>query len=139
MGRKLTNITPEKRKELFLAQLRREPNITKAAKAAGYARRYMYALRDEDPDFARAWDEALDESLDAAEGELYRRAIKGVLKPVYQGGKKVGTVREFSDTLLIFYLKTIGKKRGYIERHEVTGADGAPIQIEYVNDWRNAD
>jgi hypothetical protein len=33
-------------------------------------------------------------------------------------------------------LKTIGKSRGYVERQEVTGADGGKVQIEYVNDWR---
>ena len=31
----------------------------------------------------------------------------------------------------IFFLKTQGKARGYIERQEVTGADGAPI-IEII-------
>ena len=34
-----------------------------------------------------------------------RRAAEGTLKPVYQGGKLVGEIREFSDTLLIFLLK----------------------------------
>jgi hypothetical protein len=31
----------------------------------------------------------------------------------------------------IFFLKTQGKRRGYIERQEVTGAEGAPI-IEII-------
>ena len=33
-------------------------------------------------------------------------------------------------------LKTLGKSRGYVERQEVTGANGGKVQIEYVNDWR---
>ena len=37
---------------------------------------------------------------------------------------------------LAFALKTLGKHLGYVERQEVTGADGGKLQIEYVNDWR---
>jgi hypothetical protein len=42
---------------------------------------------------------------------------------------------------VVFALKTIGRDRGYIERAEVTGADGGAVklQIEYVNDWRSKD
>lgn len=35
-----------------------------------------------------------------------------------------------------YQLSTKGKTRGYVERQEVTGADGGKLQIEYVNDWR---
>lgn len=37
-----------------------------------------------------------------------------------------------SDTLLIFYLKTQAKDRGYIERQEFTGADGEAISIKVI-------
>ena len=30
----------------------------------------------------------------------------------------------------IFYLKTKGKNRGYVERQEITGADGMPTKFE---------
>lgn len=33
-------------------------------------------------------------------------------------------------TAMIFFLKTIGKSRGYIERQEVTGADGGSIKVD---------
>jgi len=43
-----------------------------------------------------------------------------------------------SVTAIKFLLATVGKHRGYVRRQEVTGADGEPLKIEYVNDWRNA-
>lgn len=33
---------------------------------------------------------------------------------------------------ICFYLKTQGKQRGYVERQEVTGADGAPVAVTMV-------
>jgi len=40
-----------------------------------------------------------------------------------------------STAATIFYLKTKGKKRGYIERQEITGADGVPtnFKIEIID------
>lgn len=39
-------------------------------------------------------------------------------------------------TAMIFYAKTQMKDRGYVERQEVTGADGKPIPIQYVRENR---
>lgn len=112
-----------------MQKLSKSPNVSAAARAAKVSRQWAYQMREEDPDFAAAWDEALQISLDDAEGELYRRAVKGTLKPVFQGGEKVGSVREYSDTLLIFLLKA-HKPDVYREttRNEHTGKDGGPIQ-----------
>lgn len=99
--------TPARRdwKEVFLAALRTSPNVSGAAVAAGHNRQHVYAVREADAAFADAWDDALGEAVEMAEGEAYRRAVKGVEKPVYQAGHLIGKVQEYSDTLLIFLLK----------------------------------
>lgn len=65
----------------------------------------MYQLRDEDPEFAEAWDDALNEAMDVAEGEIYRRAVRGVVRKVFYKDQEIDQVREYSDTLLIFLAK----------------------------------
>jgi hypothetical protein len=58
----------------------------------------------------------------------YVAAYEGVERPVYEGGKKVGVVQEYSDTLLIFLSKEPGPTSTAITwRQEVTGADGVPL------------
>lgn len=95
----------------FLTELASRGVITAACEAACVPRRTVYDRRDSDPQFARQMAEALDEACDAMESEARRRAVEGVERPVYgsggpgQGTVQVGTVREYSDTLLIFMLK----------------------------------
>lgn len=119
----------------FLAALKRSPNVSAAAKAAGIARQYVYEVRAGDPDFAKAWEDALGHAIDGAEGELYRRAVKGTRKPVYYQDRKIDELREYSDTLLIFLLKA-HKPEKYREtvRSELTGANGGPIEHKNVTE-----
>jgi hypothetical protein len=79
--------------------------VSAAAKKARINRQSVYVYRERHPDFAELWRQAAAEAVEMAEAEMHRRAVVGVLKPVYQGGEKVGTIREYSDTLLIFMLK----------------------------------
>lgn len=46
-------------------------------------------------------------------------------------------IDEGNPTLLIFYLKTQAKDRGYIERQEMTGADGGAIRTDNVTSIRD--
>lgn len=89
----------------FLAALESTGNVCAACKSSKVSRPTVYRWRDADADFAKAWTKALDRGTDALEDEAVRRASEGTLKPVFQGGRKVGQIREFSDTLLIFLLK----------------------------------
>lgn len=123
-------------KAIFLAALATSGVVLTACKKARIGRTTAYKTRDEDEDFATAWDAALDDAADEMEEEAHRRAVKGVLKPVYQGGKKVGSIREYSDTLLIFRLKAARPEK-YRERHEIDHR--GKVEVEYVNDWRAPD
>jgi hypothetical protein len=62
-------------REQFLRALARSPSVTMACKAAGIPRRTAYAHKEKDADFAAAWDDALNQSLDALEHEVYQRAL----------------------------------------------------------------
>lgn len=89
----------------FLESLSSGTSITTACKTARVGRSTAFDHRQRDEDFALAWHEAAEAGADLLEDEARRRAAEGTLKPVYQGGKLVGEIREYSDTLLIFLLK----------------------------------
>ena len=94
-----------RRRATFLETLRQSANVSDAARRAGLSRGAAYSLRAVDPAFRAAWDDALEEALDALEAELRRRAIEGVEKPVFYGGKPCGTITSYSDQLGMFLLK----------------------------------
>lgn len=125
-----SKVTPEK-KLAFLAVLAATCNVTASAEAAGIARKTAYEWRDEDPEFAEAWEKAKELGVEALEDEAHRRAFQGVDKPVFHQGAVCGSIREYSDTLSIFLLKA-HKPAKYRDntRMELTGADGGPVQMD---------
>lgn len=76
-------------------------NPVDAARFAGVAPSTAVTWAGQDPVFAQVRDEARLDVGRSIEAEIHRRAIEGVEEPVYQGGKLVGTVRKYSDQLLI--------------------------------------
>ena len=71
----------------FLAALAKAPSVSHAAKAAGVHRSTCYAVRDSDPQFAKAWEQSLETAVDALVVAAFQRALRG------------------SDTLLTFLLR----------------------------------
>ena len=53
--------------------------------------------------------------------------------------KLMGQIDSDNLTAIIFYLKTQGKHLGYVERQEVTGADGAPHKVEIIEVVRSGE
>ena len=91
--------------------------VTTACKNVGIHRSLFYRYYNRDKKFKQAVDEMQEVSLDFAESQLFQQM---------QDGSAAAT---------IFYLKTKGKKRGYIEKSEIGFAqDGLPdnIRIEVV-------
>lgn len=118
-------------KEIFIAELMKAPNVTAAARKAKIHRSRAYAEKASDTEFAAAWESALESAIEDAEGEMWRRGVHGTLKPVFHQGQRCGSIREYSDTLLIFALKAHRPEK-YREtvRNEHSGPDGKPLQVE---------
>ena len=76
----------------------------------------FYNYYNEDKEFKALVDDISNMSLDFAESKLLEQ------------------IKDGSTAATIFYLKTKGKKRGYVERQEITGAGGIPTddKIEIV-------
>ena len=90
----------------FLKALGETGSVTASCQRVGVSRVAMYDWRNNAPEFAKEWAAAVDFGTDALEDEAVRRAHEGYDKPVFQGGQQIGTVREFSDVLMIFMLKS---------------------------------
>ena len=114
----------------FLAALIDGLHIRDAAAAAGVDGTTPYKRRKHDAEFRAAWEEAAEIGTKALEREAARRAYHGTLKPVYQGGVKVGEIREYSDALLMFLLRA-RKPKKYRENYKVQVGDtpGQPMKI----------
>ena len=97
--------------------------VNMACKKADVPRSTFYKWMKEDEDFAKQVEDIDNIALDFVESQLHRQ------------------IADNSTTATIFYLKTKGKKRGYIERQEITGADGMPtnFQIEIIDKTEDTD
>lgn len=126
--------TPEK-KQRFLAHLRETGNVTLSARAIGLPNRTIYDHRQSDEAFKAAWDEAIEEAVDALEEEARRRAFAGVTRKKFHLGKPVKdpltgkqyVEQEYSDVLLIFLLKA-HRPAKYRERYELSGKLGIALE-----------
>lgn len=145
-------------KPAFLAALREMPVVAHACKAVDIERSTAYRAREADEGFAKAWDAAMEDGIDRAEQEAFRRGVVGFEEPVVDKGRLAYryeryedeegaehyrllldehgqpiplTVRKHSDMLLGLVLK--GRRKSvYAERKELTGADGAALPAAQV-------
>lgn len=94
--------------------------VTYACEAVKIARQTHYRWMKEDEEYKAAVDDINEITLDYGESKLHKAMEKG------------------DTTAIIFYLKTKGKKRGYIERQEIDNTikiEGKPtINLEFAED-----
>jgi hypothetical protein len=108
--------TLQRAQATFLDALAHGLSATGGASAAGVGRRTVYNWREADPEFAKAWDLAVESGTDLLEDEAWRRAVKGNEEPIVSMGKVVYgkdgeplTIHKQSDTIMALLLK--GRRR----------------------------
>ena len=89
----------EKNKEAFIKAFPEKAcNISETAAAIGIDRNTYYRWRDEDEEFRDTIENAREATIDFAECQLLKQ------------------IKEGNITAFIFFLKTRGRSRGYVER-----------------------
>lgn len=93
--------TDKKKKDFLIALKNNIGNISESCKVANIGRRTYYGWIEKDEKFKQDVEDAKEALIDLAESKLMEN-IKGN-----------------DNTSIIFFLKTKGKKRGYVEKQEV--------------------
>jgi hypothetical protein len=105
------------KKEQLLKALEKSLGIVSTAcESIGISRTTYYKYYNEDKDFKWSVDSIGDIALDCAESQLFE------------------LIKEKNITAIIFYLKTKGKKRGYIEKQEVNHNSNNITGIRLISD-----
>lgn len=120
-------------KPRFIELFMQTGHIGKTCQILGMVPRTLHHWKSKDPEFAAEFEMAERVALMLLEDAAVERAMYGIEKPVYQGGKLAGYVREYSDTLLIVLLKARAPHK-YKERFsgELTGPDGKPLLNDFT-------
>ena len=106
----------------FLAAFRATGNVRLACKAASVGRSSHYRWLEKDAEYHSAFNLAKEDATDVLEAEAHRRAVEGWEEEVgWYKGEAGGTVRKYSDVLLIFLLKALRPEK-YRERVDLRGS-----------------
>lgn len=89
--------------------------VTTACKQVGIGRTQFYEWLKTDEGFRKQVEDIQNVALDYAESQLHKQIGDG------------------STAATIFYLKTKGKNRGYVERQEIQHDGGEGLRIEIID------
>ena len=130
-----TNGQTRQLKKAFLEDFAETGNVSESARNIGIVRQTVYLWKERDATFLRAYEQAEIDATERLEQEARRRGAEGWDEPVFgrvakDMDGKIGTVRKYSDTLLIFLLKGRAPEK-YRERGSVehTGKNGEALQV----------
>jgi len=107
---KLINRSDDKKKKFPEALKRCHGIVTNACAALNMSRNAYYKWRNDDPEFAAECDEATEATIDFVESKLMENIDKN------------------DNACIIFFMKTKGRHRGYIERVEHGGINSDAIK-----------
>lgn len=96
-------------------------NVAQIARQLGVNRSTVWLRCQESPTLMAALESARESMLDNAESVLYKKVLEG------------------STVELLFFLKTQGRNRGYVERQEIVTPKDSPFTIELHHiDYRDS-
>jgi len=98
---KRTNKKQQIKKAMIEALTQTLGVVTSACKIVGINRSTFYKYYNEDPKFAAEVNDIQEVAIDFAESKLYEQ------------------IKDSNTTATIFYLKTRGRNRGYVEKQEI--------------------
>jgi hypothetical protein len=106
-----------KKEQLLEALVKSLGIVSTACLSVGVSRTTYYKYYNEDGQFKDQVDDISDIAIDFAESKLF------------------DLIKEGNITAVIFYLKTKGKKRGYIEKQEIDPGNSFPnnITVEFIS------
>ena len=106
-----TDTSDTKKRVLMEALEKTMGVVSTACRNANISRDTFYRWYKEDDNFKEEVDKLKNVSLDFAESKLLEQINGG------------------NTTAIIFYLKTQGKHRGYVETHDISSSDLRPIRL----------
>lgn len=103
--------------DTFIAALQEHGTVTAACKVAGISRVTAYQHRKDHPDFAERWDDVNESNVDQLEQKAMEIALNG-------------------EPRMIEFLLRHRRRDVYGDqvRHELTGPNGGPVQLQPVTD-----
>lgn len=100
----------QKKKAAFLQAFEKNLGIVSTTcRSIGISRETFYDWKRKDEKFREAAEAVNEVAIDFVEGKLY------------------GRINEGSDAAIIFYMKTRGRERGYVEKQEIEVTERKPL------------